>query len=84
MLEFEITKDHLIFKVTNPDEYNDYIETHQDKSPNEIFEMLIDDCGFIGNGLQFVAPEEIGALTDSFIFVDNDENYYWNPNYQLQ
>ena len=44
----------------------------------------MDDCGFIGNGLQFVAPEEIAALTDSFIFVDNDENYYWNPDYQVQ
>lgn len=51
--------------------------------------------GMIGNGFQLIAPEQVGALTDSIILgedvqtnedgmVEQAEALYWYPDYQLR
>ena len=45
----------------------------------EVMYDLLED--FIGNGWEWVAPEEIGVLTDAPIIMDPNDYIYWYSNY---
>ena len=41
----------------------------------------LDKAGLIGNGYNLIAPETIGALTDSTIIMGPDGEIWWSPDY---
>ena len=88
---YEITDEGLVF-------------TADEETRQEIQELFDNHKGFydregdilehaIGNGLSYIQPEDIGALTDATILsdggydddgkVDHDAAFFWDCNYQV-
>ena len=90
---FDITDDELVF--TADSDTREEIAVMIDSKEYNYYQLAGDVFEYaICNGLSWVAPEDIGAMTDSLIFSDStphddgvyaaDANFYWFPNYQVE
>lgn len=90
-MHYELTEVGLVFTAT-PDEQE---EIANRLAETDFWTVFFDTFeGPLDNGLTFVYPEEIDALTDSPIFADRaqelpdqfprDTRFFWFPNYQIQ
>ena len=91
----EISDSGVTFRLEMDESVRDQLI--EESSKGDVIYDLLED--FIGEGWEWVAPEDIGALTDAPIItdpngyevisqVDSDEVYYyyvyWYPNYMVQ
>ena len=70
------------FKLEIDEDLRDQLVLEESSKGIDLLYDLLED--FIGEGWEWMAPEDIGALTDAPIIMDPNDYVYWYSNYMVQ